>query len=189
MANKFTSSEASDGISVHRSATPGMRSTSSVAALSQDKIFLLVLDFDGVLHRRLATEWRHEEEVNKFFHFLPRFENVIRDYPCTQILIASAWRERRPFDELIQFFSEDIRSRILGVTPVHDHGGRVGMRQREVESWLSENGLQNVQWVALDDEPHNYLPDASLLICKDGFDGAEEKELRHLLDSRLSHEK
>jgi len=151
----------------------------------RDEMIIIALDLDGVLHRSLATEWMGERKENKFFYFLPKFESVIRDYPCTRILITSSWRELRALGVLAAFFSEDIRPKILGVTPIHNTGNRIGLRQREVRDWLKEHGLADVCWVSPDDDSRNYLPDAPLIFCEDGFGAAEEKTLRLFLDLQI----
>lgn len=148
-----------------------------------ENIVIIALDFDGVLHKYEASEWVGEREEYKFFHYLPRFEAVVRDYPQVRIVIASSWRLQKKLDALRAIFSEDIGKKILGVTPIHQSRSMAGLRQSEVESWLVENNFSGVRWVALDDESRNYLPEASLIVCNDGFSDFEEKSLRDFLDS------
>lgn len=71
---------------------------------------LLFLDFDGVLHPRAAGE-------NLFVH-IPRIERVLSDFPAVQVVISSSWREVTPLHELQAIFSEGMRLRIIGTTPL-----------------------------------------------------------------------
>ena len=77
---------------------------------------LLFLDFDGVLHPQYEGQQQVPDEV-AFCH-LPRFEELLRDFPEVDVVISSAWRKQITLDELKNYFSEDIRTRIVGATPV-----------------------------------------------------------------------
>lgn len=145
-------------------------------------MILLFLDFDGVLHPYFPRR-DIPQRANEYFSFLPRLEAVLRDYPEVNVVIASTWRKYHTLEELRAFFSQDLRTRVVGVTPVEPPGGsEAGERQREVETYLQEQKLIGVPWVALDDFWDNYLPDAPLVRCDDEFHDKEDAELRALLD-------
>lgn len=141
---------------------------------------LLFLDFDGVLHPRAPA--------GRYFSNIPRLEAVLRDYQFLQVVVSSSWREVRDFEELQQYFSEDLQGRIVGVTPIHDFDPFtefLGSRQREVEEYLEQAGGQAPLWLALDDEEGLYDPDCPNLIkCHSliGLDEQVDTELRRRLD-------
>lgn len=149
---------------------------------------ILFLDFDGVLHpvfpRRDLTD-----ADNQLFSFLPRLEGVLRDFPEILIVIASSWREGRPWEHVIKAFSPDIAARIIGATPVikakwppyPQHP-----RYDEILAFLDASGNQDTQWIVLDDDHVIYPPDCpNLILCADGFCDNEESLLREVLSLRL----
>lgn len=109
---------------------------------------ILFLDFDGVLH---------PEGVGEDLHFvhLTNLEAVLREFPSVQVVVSSAWRLDMPLEELQQKFSQDIRARVIGVTPTLPYlEAKYGQRQRECELWLRETypaGVATPRWLALDD--------------------------------------
>lgn len=142
----------------------------------------LFLDFDGVTHPFFLSEDLGDVDTRPFA-FLPRIEKVLREFPAVRIVISSSWRETHSLERLRLLFSEDLRERVIGVTPVLRPliNGGVGHRQQEIESWLVANGHMGASWVALDDVDHNFLPGAPLLLCVDQFDDEEADALRHIL--------
>lgn len=111
---------------------------------------ILFLDFDGVLH--LEGEG-HLPSDGTDFCFLPSLEALLREFPHVRIVISSSWRERLAFEALTAPFAEDIRSRILGVTPPPGSGAPHSFAHREGEilAWLQAHGAPDEPWVALDD--------------------------------------
>lgn len=140
---------------------------------------LLFLDFDGVLHPRAAGE-------NLFVH-IPRIEWVLRDFPLVQVVISSTWREVTPPHELQAMFSEDVRLRIIGTTPLVDieyPPGPVGSREKEIRIFLDQPEFIGRNWLALDDEAPLFMPGChNLILCNSltGLDDAVELELRERL--------
>lgn len=136
---------------------------------------ILFLDFDGVLH-----PFKQEHP----FVYLPRLEATLRDFPHVRIVISSDWRQRMSLDDIRQYFSPDIRARIVGATPSFPLADDwVGCRHREALAWLASTSQADVPWVALDDLQENWLPGAPLVLCDDGFLDAEETALREALAS------
>lgn len=137
---------------------------------------LLFLDFDGVLHPRSAGE-------HPFVH-IPRIERVLRDFPLVQVVISSSWREVTPIQELQAIFSEDLRRRIIGTTPLVDieyPPGPVGSREKEIRIFLDQAEFIGRKWLALDDEAPLFTPGChNLILCNSltGMDEAVEIELR-----------
>ena len=145
---------------------------------------IVFLDFDGVTHAFFPRKDLTEEE-NQLFYFLPRIEEVLREFEEVKVVISSSWRLLAySLDDLRSNFSEDMRERVIGVTPeikLNTHDDWEECRQREVELYLSQNKLEGTPWVALDDVKENFLPNANLLLCKDKFDEVEAQQLREML--------
>ncbi|SCK38050.1 hypothetical protein VAR608DRAFT_3529 [Variovorax sp. HW608] len=141
---------------------------------------ILFLDFDGVLH----LEGEGHLPVESPFCFLPRLEALLREFAEVRIVISSMWRERHTLDQLREFFSDDLRHRIVGVTPlpVRGPGGYApARREGEILAWLETHGGVEQPWVAPDDAEwqfDRYLH--RLVVCGSfvGFDEAAELALR-----------
>jgi hypothetical protein len=133
---------------------------------------LLFLDIDGVLRRQNASRDRLEAAP------LEAFENAMRWIPDGEIVIASSWREGFSLDELRGFFPEELRARIVGITPLalsrDSHG-----RHREVLAYLRRHGLQNRPWIAIDNDREHYPPGCEVLLIDGsvGFDREAGKRL------------
>ena len=107
---------------------------------------VLFLDFDGVLHPSGG------ESSGARFAKRPLLETLLRepDLCHVEIVISSTWREAYPLKQLVSVFSEDIRPRIIGVTPTLDDGAISHQRYREIKNWLVAHP-EIVYWAALDD--------------------------------------
>ena len=115
---------------------------------------MLFLDFDGVLHPSGG------ESSGARFSRRPLLETLLRepDLCHVEIVISSTWREAYPLKQLISFFSEDIRPRIIGVNPTLVDVAPRHLRYREIKSWLvayPEIG----HWAALDDAVDDFPSD------------------------------
>lgn len=140
---------------------------------------VLFLDFDGVLHPRSTLE-------NLFVH-IPRIEKVLRDFPFVQVVISSSWREVTPLLELQEKFSEDLRSRVIGTTPLVDIDyppGPVGHREEEILIYMAQSEFIGKPWLALDDEAPFFTAGCpNLILCNSltGLDDEVERQLRDRL--------
>lgn len=143
---------------------------------------ILFLDIDGVLHPFFPREDLSDAE-NQHLSYLPRLTAVLRDYPAVRLVIASDWRKRYSLDELRALLGAELGTRVIGTTPILDKVGMdwIGHRQREAMAFLQAEGLADVRWIALDDDPDHYLPEAPLILCNDGFRDEEEAMLREFL--------
>jgi hypothetical protein len=105
---------------------------------------ILFLDFDGVLHPVGAS--------GMHFCCLPLLEAMLREpsHASVSIVISSTWRLAHPLARLRAFFSEDIRARIVGVTPALDDYDSEHERHEEINAWLQKAAVQ--RWAALDDD-------------------------------------
>jgi len=98
---------------------------------------LLFLDFDGVLHPVFPRSDLPPSESEPFC-YMPRFAEVLREFPDIEIVITSTWRLHRGIEQLRQNFPADLRSRVVGVTPALVDDERFGGRQKEAIAWLDE---------------------------------------------------
>lgn len=138
---------------------------------------ILFLDIDGVLHPVSPFN----KDVGVFCH-LQRFEVVMRDFPEWLIVISSSWREEFSTDVLRSFFSPDIATRVVGVTPIVLAGGKF-LREIEIRQYLSSTGQQTAPWIALDDSAHSFQDQNNLVLCSSetGFDDISAEKLRNKL--------
>ena len=149
---------------------------------------LIFLYIDGVL----IPDRRHETsgapaDIMKFNSAcFNQFENVLRSSPNARGVISSFWREIFPFEVIPPLFSPDIAIRIIGFTPflnpknIHQHKY---LRHQEVLEYLRQNQAENSAWVAIDDFPEHYPPDAPVVAIDDynGFDQNSAKILSEYL--------
>jgi len=142
-------------------------------AFGRSRRVVLFTDFDGVMHPR-PTAGRDAG----LFVSLHLFEGVLREVPAIEVVISSSWREHHPFDVMREYFAEDLRERIVGVTP---------LLRRELESvpesllpyprhaeciaWLQRERAPGTCWLALDDSPEEFVPGCTHLVPVDGSEG------------------
>lgn len=110
---------------------------------------LLFLDFDGVVHPLVSAET-----------FLPRCVdcvNEITDALDARIVLSTAWRgpDWPRYNSLF-------RGRVIGRTPDLCDLSLHHLRYQEIQAFLEEQGWQTVPWLALDDVPEMFPPDAPL---------------------------
>ncbi len=94
------------------------------------KKVILFLDFDGVTHHYFPVSDVSEEE-NTYFFFLKNIESVIRDFNSNldiKIVISSSWRKRKTIEELKEYFSDDIKEKVISSTPIIDEYKRFFLR-------------------------------------------------------------
>ncbi|MDR1853586.1 MAG: hypothetical protein LBR05_01615 [Azoarcus sp.] len=139
------------------------------------------MDFDGVTH-----PWGEAED----FRCLPLIEDVLRDFDEAQIVISSDWRMLFSLPKLRTRFSDDIRSRVLGVTPhiLPRRGSELhGLREQEAKMWLQQHtpDIDAASWCALDDAPGNWLSRSRLVLTdfKRGFTDEDASVLRNMLEA------
>jgi hypothetical protein len=118
---------------------------------------VLFLDVDGVLHP-------HQRES---LELLPLLETFLRHQPEIHVVISSTWRMQRSLEDLQELFSEDLRERVVGVTPFINR--TPFSRYQEVQAYLDEYGP--CRWCALDDEAKLFPPNCPNLVHTDGSQG------------------
>ncbi|MEJ1130732.1 HAD domain-containing protein [Variovorax sp. CCNWLW225] len=145
---------------------------------TDDSSALLFLDVDGVLHP-VGTDYSFS---SKFFSHLPLLEELLREFSSVEVVISSDWRLADSVEQLQQYFSDDIRDRIIGATPQLDPNAAVHhRRQLEIQAWLEGNGRGDAEWVALDDWPSSFEAGFERLVLTDpkrAFDQDSFQELR-----------
>jgi hypothetical protein len=145
---------------------------------------VLFTDFDGVLHPR-PTAGRSSD----LFCSMHLLEDVLREVPVIEVVISSSWREHHPFDEMREYFAEDLRTRIVGVTATLagelesvPRSLRAYPRHAECTAWLHRNRPQGTCWLALDDSPLEFAPGCTQLVVVDGAEGLTQQTAGDLLD-------
>lgn len=125
---------------------------------------ILFLDFDGVLH----SDWDRPPVP---FSQLPLLEQVLREHLHVNVVLSTSWRETDPLEVLREPFSDDIRARVIGATPVlnpitraqYPHPLSKAERQSECEAWLVEHRTPAYPWIAIDDRHWWFEPDCPRL--------------------------
>jgi hypothetical protein len=135
---------------------------------------ILFLDFDGVLH----------PDGLGLFSKLNLFEECLSKMPEVEIVISSTWRETDSLEQLRNYFSANVRDRIIGITPSLEDGYECGGRQREIHAFLDSAGLngENASWVALDDISLFFEDDCPNLVLTDSSQGFTEGNGKSLLE-------
>lgn len=143
-----------------------------------DSSDLLFLDVDGVLHP-VETGYSFS---SRFFSHLPLLEELLREFSSVDVVISSDWRFAESIEQLQRYFSEDIRHRIIGATPmIYPDAVARHRRQLEIQAWLDGNGHSDAEWVALDDWPESFEAGFARLVLTDparAFDQDSFQELR-----------
>lgn len=145
---------------------------------------ILFLDFDGVLHPIPCRD------RNLLCH-IPRLESVLRDHLLVKVVISSLWRASHDLECLRAYFSEDIKPRIIGMTPFTETPAWAKdsefffaqTRYNEILLWIEQNAYKG-NWLALDDAWREFPdPCAQLIRCETvlGFDDVAEQALRFAL--------
>ncbi len=148
---------------------------------------ILFVDFDGVLHPDGC-------EIDQYFCRVALLEEVLREFPHIQLVISSSWGQVHPLGELREFFSDDIKTRIIDATPGSLLLSGIPtalwnfVREAQCDAWIRTNG-PGVPWLALDDQAWRFDPASPNLLLVDGSTGithADIQELRRRLSTFTS---
>ncbi|WP_180124862.1 HAD domain-containing protein [Rhodoferax sp. BLA1] len=146
---------------------------------------ILFLDFDGVTHPQPCGD----ENVFCQLHLI---EAVLRERELqgVHIVISSSWREYHGLEDMREFFSQDMQSRVIGVTPnLWDQAlAPAFVRERECMAWLATNRPPGTPWLAIDDRPSWFQPNCPNLFLTDtvqGFQTTQTGPLRDMLVKRF----
>ena len=151
---------------------------------------ILFLDFDGVTHPDPCSK-------EAFFCQLPLIEDVLREYKHVDVVISSSWRYDHRLTELQAYFSQDIRTLVIDVTPsvarTDDEGWMPRHllqhhREWECRKWMRQHRPLEAPWLAIDDMADWFLPDCANLLTTQsrcGFQPEQVSKLREMLKVRL----
>ncbi|ABD70755.1 conserved hypothetical protein [Rhodoferax ferrireducens T118] len=151
---------------------------------------ILFLDFDGVTHPDPCRK-------GAFFCQLPLIEDVLRENKHVDVVISSSWRYDHRLPELQAYFSSDIRTLVIDVTPSVARTDDEGWipphllqhhREWECRKWIRQHCPLDTPWLAIDDVSEWFLPGcADLLITRSecGFQPEQASKLREMLKVRL----
>lgn len=144
--------------------------------MNRSEIYVF-LDFDGVTHPLREVE---------DFRCLPRIEAVLREFDECRVVITSDWRTLFSLRRLQAHFADDIRARVIGVTPFRLPGHNsdfYGLREAEARQWLADHHAADAPWLAIDDAPGNWPTRARLILTdfKSGFMDDDAERMRSVL--------
>ena len=96
---------------------------------------------------------------------------MLREHLHVNVVLSTSWRETDPLEVLREPFSDDIRARVIGATPVlnpitraqYPHPLSKAERQSECEAWLVEHRTPAYPWIAIDDRHWWFEPDCPRL--------------------------
>jgi len=150
----------------------------------------IFLDIDGVLvpEKKFDRPVSQDDYMKSDPDCLNKFENVLRRFTEAKVVISSSWREIFPFEVIPPLFSPDIKARIVGATPLLEtkiiHNFKF-LRHQEVLEYLRQNQSEGSTWVAVDDIPEHYAPNAPVIATDPyiGFDDNSAKKLTQYLSA------
>jgi hypothetical protein len=119
---------------------------------------IIFLDFDGVMHPTNQRNLFCREE---------HLARVLSGFKEVEIVISSSWRLTHSLKNMQTFFLTDLRSKVVGVTPVIDSNVQF-VRFYEIQKYFADTGNQHRHWVALDDDAVLFPPECPELILCDG---------------------
>ncbi len=136
------------------------------------KVKYLFVDFDGVMHRNGHKAFEYAEYFGKVISSMKDVE--------IKIIFSTSWREYSTVERLANYLPKNIRHLCVGKTPLIQHSIS-HPRFEEIMMYNKENGIEDKDWVALDDMaclfPSN-CPNLILIDGSKGFTKADAKKLR-----------
>jgi hypothetical protein len=135
------------------------------------KIKYIFVDFDGVMHRN----------GHKAFEYAEYFAKVISSMKDVdvKIVFSTSWREYSSVERLANYFPKNIQHLCVGKTPLIkqciSHP-----RLEEIMMYVKEHGIDDKDWVALDDMACLFPPNCPNLILIDGSKGFTKLDAKRL---------
>lgn len=134
---------------------------------------ILFLDFDGVLH----PVGKHRDYD---FSRLPLLETWLRENAHVDVVISSSWRDTLSIEQLREFFSSDLQSRIISKCPsVLSDPEPEFWRHAEIMAWIDVTGYAG-QWLALDDTSYEFPNELLQLVLCDRDVGIDDSVISEL---------
>ncbi|WP_022982641.1 HAD domain-containing protein [Ideonella sp. B508-1] len=116
---------------------------------------VLMLDIDGVLHPAQSGSPI----------YLPLLEAWLREHRCVDVVVSSNWKNTHTVEQLRQFFSVDLRDRVLGTTP-----DCRGVREDQILELVERHDIE--LWGAVDNREDGFPTTAAMHLAKtEYFDG------------------
>ena len=138
----------------------------------KDGRLIVFLDFDGVLHPDPCRD-------DQLFENAPRLARALEEFPETSVVLSTSWRTFMNLEQLVVPLDAELSRRVIGVTPrFADFSAPRSLvpyrRQAECVQWLSENGMDDAPWIALDDRASWFEPYCENLVACDGIIGFDD---------------
>lgn len=132
----------------------------------------IFLDFDGVLRRLTSDRSKFDKDC------VESFESAVRPLPDIKIVITSTWRLAVSLKEMRSLVSPAIAERIVGITP-EIYSPSISARYEEIQQYLNDNQVDQEFWVAIDDDPEGFPPNAPLVQTdpNEGFNATSKHKL------------
>lgn len=155
-----------------------------------DNLYLF-LDIDGVLcpkgspvSAQTSQPWAQGWAKEFDDECLTIFEREILRSESIRIVISSNWRKKRSLEELRGLFSDEVATRIVGVTPILQSTTR-HYRYNEVRLFFKQNKLVNPKWVAVEDDDEHFPRESPVVITQTevGFDRRATERLRRYIEA------
>lgn len=136
------------------------------------------IDFDGVLRRDNAPRDTLDTDCVELF------ADCVLTHAAARVIIVSAWRLAFSFAALRAMFPPRLAPRIEGATPLLRTANINRIRGDEVAAYLHAVGAGACRWLAVDDKPALYGPNAPVLAVDpaSGFDDTAAQALRRWLE-------
>lgn len=139
---------------------------------------ILFLDFDGVLHPfPMGVDDQHFSQVNYLW-------DILDNNPQLDVVITSTWRENKSLEQLMSLLNPPAKykSRFIGMTPVleDEHNYVPGIRQTEIEAYLTHNNMHSCSYIVLDDIEEYFHKNYKNLYLVDGVQGLTQDDVEML---------
>lgn len=136
---------------------------------------ILFLDFDGVLHPFPMSP--HDQHFSQVAYLW----TILDSNPQLSVVITSTWRETHSLEQLIELLNPPSQyvARFIGVTPVLEdlHNYVAGVRQTEIESYLTSNNMEKNTYIVLDDIEEYFHSHFKNLYLVDGTHGLTQEDV------------
>lgn len=136
------------------------------------KVKYLFVDFDGVMHRNGHKAFEHAEYFGKVISTMKDVE--------VKIIFSTSWREYSTVERLANYLPKSIHHLCVGKTPLIKESVS-HPRFHEIMMYNKEHGIEDKDWVAIDDMACLFPKECPNLILTDGSKGftkADAKKLR-----------
>jgi hypothetical protein len=136
-------------------------------------MLLVFCDFDGVLRRASAPQYRLEPDLlENFERFVAKLEE---EHDAVEIVLTTTWCTAFSIAELREHLGPRLHRKVVGTTPTLNlRQDAPHPRYLEILAYVRKHGLENVPWIAIDDQSALFPPGLDRLIACDpehGFRG------------------